>query len=60
MARPQIAGEGYELQVWMVATKSPAFRSAVKGREAKNPLQANPSKYENDTHSPGHALVGQQ
>jgi hypothetical protein len=42
MARPQIAVEGYELQVWRVAARLRASCIVVEGREAKNPLQQNP------------------
>jgi hypothetical protein len=41
MVRPQIAGEGYELQVWRVAARLRASCVVVEGREAKNPLQEN-------------------
>ena len=42
MARPHIAGEGYELQVWKVPTKSRAPCSVVEGREAENLYKNNP------------------
>jgi hypothetical protein len=43
MAHPQIAGEGYELQLWRVATRSRASCIVGEEREAKNPLQENPA-----------------
>ena len=42
MAHPQIAGEGYELQMWRVAARLRASCIVVEGRAAKNPLQENP------------------
>jgi len=52
----QIAGEGYELQVWRVAARLRASCMVMEGREVKNPLQENPL-YTKMIHVASHLLL---